>query len=138
MVGLRVWDEAKWMVCHSNHKCCLQRLLLVICQFSESERWGTSDCEHIYLFSYLRKAGKDQESISLHETPSLIGSLAQPELVEWLVGGRGWCWWLWLGGRYDWLWGRESRIGEVEGELDKWSYSEKGRVITSRTVKNVS
>ena len=30
---------------------------------------------------------KDQESISPHETPSLIGSLTQPELVECLGGG---------------------------------------------------
>ena len=30
---------------------------------------------------------KDQESISPHETQSLIGSLTKPELVEWLGGG---------------------------------------------------
>lgn len=30
---------------------------------------------------------KDQESISPHETQSLVGSLTQPELVEWLGGG---------------------------------------------------
>ena len=27
------------MICHSDHKYRLQRLLLVICQFSESEGW---------------------------------------------------------------------------------------------------
>ena len=33
MVGLRVWDRVEWMVSHSDHKYCLQRMLLVICYF---------------------------------------------------------------------------------------------------------
>ena len=32
-------DEVEWMICHSDHKYRLLRLLLVICQFSESEGW---------------------------------------------------------------------------------------------------
>ena len=26
-----------WMICHSDHMYCLEELLLVVCQFSESE-----------------------------------------------------------------------------------------------------
>ena len=80
-----------WMVCHSDHKYCLQRLLLVICQFYESERRGINDCERIFLCPCFEKAGKDLKSISPHETPSLIGPFTQPELLEWLEGERGWC-----------------------------------------------
>ena len=66
------------MVCHSDHKYCLQRLLLVTCQFSESERWGISDCECIYLCPCFEEPGKDEESVSPHKTPSLVGPLTQP------------------------------------------------------------
>ena len=38
MVGLRVWDGVEQTDYHSDHKYSLQRLLLVICQFSESEQ----------------------------------------------------------------------------------------------------
>ena len=78
------------MVCHSDHKYCLQRLLLVICQFSESERRGISDCERIFLRPCFEKTGRDLKWVSPHKTPSLIGPLTQPELVEWLEGGRCW------------------------------------------------
>ena len=63
----------------------------MICQFTESEQLGISDCERIFHCPCFEKAGKDPESVSPHETPSLIGPLTQPELVEWLEGGRGWC-----------------------------------------------
>ena len=79
------------MVCHSDHKYRLQRLLLVICQFSESERRGISDCERIFLRPCFEKTGRDLKCVSPHKTPSLIGPLTQPELVEWLEGGRCWC-----------------------------------------------
>ena len=66
------------MVCHSDHKFRLQRLLLVMCQFSEYERWGISDCEWIYLCPCFKESEKDQGSVSPHETPSIIGPLKQP------------------------------------------------------------
>ena len=66
------------MVCHSDHMFRLQRLLLVMCQFSESELWGISDCEQIYLCQCFKKSEMDQGSVSLHEAPSLIGPLTQP------------------------------------------------------------
>ena len=84
------------MVCHSDHKFRLQRLLLVMCQFSEYERWGISDCEWIYLCPCFKESEKDQGSVSPHEIPSLIGNLTQPQLVEWLRGRKGLLlrWWL--------------------------------------------
>ena len=61
---------------------------LVIWEFSESEQGGISDCERIFLRPCFEKAGKDSEGVSTHETPSFIGPLTQPELVERLKGGR--------------------------------------------------
>ena len=69
------WSE--WF-CHSDHKYCFQRLLLLICQFSESERWGLSDFERIYLCPCFKEAGENQESVSPHETTSIIEPLMQP------------------------------------------------------------
>ena len=84
------------MVCHSDHEFRLQRLLLVMCHFSEYERWGISDCEWIYLCPCFKESEKDQGSVSPHEIPSLIGNLTQPQLVEWLRGRKGLLlrWWL--------------------------------------------
>ena len=67
-----------------THFIDLQRLLLVICQFYESEWWGICDCERIYLCPCFEEVGKDQESVSPHETPLLTGPLTQPKLVGWL------------------------------------------------------
>ena len=61
------WGE--WMVVHSDHKYRLQRLLPVICQFSESGRWEISGCERIYLCPSFEEPGKVQESVSPHEIP---------------------------------------------------------------------
>ena len=66
------------MVCHSDHKYRLQRLLLVICQRPELERWGISDCECIYLCPCFEEPEKDQENVSPHESPSLLGPLTKP------------------------------------------------------------
>ena len=84
------------VVCHFDHKFRLQRLLLVMCHFSEYERWGISDCEWIYLCPCFKESEKDQGSVSPHEIPSLIGNLTQPQLVEWLRGRKGLLlrWWL--------------------------------------------
>ena len=57
------------MVVHSDHKYRLQRLLPVICQFSESGRWEISGCERIYLCPSFEEPGKVQESVSPHEIP---------------------------------------------------------------------
>ena len=63
------------MVCHSDHKFRLQRLLLVMCQFSESERWGISDCERIYLCPCFKESEKDQEVSVLTRLPHSLGPL---------------------------------------------------------------
>ena len=65
------------MVCHSDHKYRLQRLLLVICQFSESERRGISDCERIFLRPCFEKTGRDLKCVSPHKTPSLTFYMRQ-------------------------------------------------------------
>ena len=80
-------DGVEWMVCHSDHKYRLQPLLLVICQFSESERWEISDCERIYLC--FDEAGKDQESVNPHETLSLIWVLDAALIGRMAERGEG-------------------------------------------------
>ena len=78
MVRSRVWYRVEWMVCDSEYKYRHQWLLLVICQFFESEWWETSDCEGICLCPCFEKVGKHKKNFSTHETPSLIGPLTQP------------------------------------------------------------
>lgn len=78
MVRSRVWYRVEWMVCDSEHMYRHQWLLLVICQFFESEWWETSDCEGICLCPCVEKVGKHKKNFSTHETPSLIRPLTQP------------------------------------------------------------
>ena len=64
------------------------------CQFSESERRGISNYECICIHPCFRKAGRVEESIIPHETPSLIQSLTQlfgemPANVDWIVMNGG-------------------------------------------------
>ena len=72
--GVEGTERVEWMICHSDNKYRLQRLLLVICQFSESERLGISDCERICLCPCIGKAGKDKKASVLTRLPQLLGS----------------------------------------------------------------
>ena len=83
-----------WVICHSDHMYCLEELLLVICQFSESEPRGISDFECIFLCPCFKKAAKDRENVSPNETlthwafdTALIDRMA--ERREWIVAKNG-------------------------------------------------
>lgn len=61
------------IVCHSNHRYCPQRLLLVISQFPECKWWAVSDCERICLSQCLGKAGKEKKASFLTRLSHSLG-----------------------------------------------------------------
>ena len=66
------------MVCHSDHKYRLQRLVICFLMFSDDMSLMFSD-------SMLWKSRKRlKKGVSPHKTPLLIRPLTQPELVEYL------------------------------------------------------
>ena len=73
MTALRVWDGVKWMDCHSDHKYRLQRLLLVVCQFSESVWWETVTVSLFISIHVSREQRKIQNSPVLMKLPHSLG-----------------------------------------------------------------
>ena len=61
----------------------------MICQFSESERPGISDCKRICLRPCFGKAWRDHKSVISYETSLLIEALTQPQFVKWLGDEKG-------------------------------------------------
>ena len=114
--GSRVWCKAEWMVCHSDRMYRLQRLLLVICQFTESEQWGISDFKSIWVCPRFGKAKKDSLShwaLDAHltdrmtETEELIAAKDGGQMM-----GRIGC----MVERQKWKWWKESWMGDVINE----------------------
>ena len=75
---MMVREMVEWMVCYSNSKPVLQRLLLAIHQFFETERQEISDCERCCFFLCFVEAGRDQNNANPNNTPSFIRPTTQP------------------------------------------------------------
>ena len=114
--GSRVWCKAEWMVWHSDRMYRLQRLLLVIFQFTESEQWGISDFKSIWVCPRFGKAEKDSLS---HWTLDAHLTDRMTEEEEGIVAkdggqmmGRIGC----MVERQKWKWWKESWMGDVINE----------------------
>ena len=70
--GQREKEDVEQIVCYSDYKYLPHRLLIATHQFSEAQS-PISDCERCYFCPCFGKSDRDQNSASLHKSPSVIG-----------------------------------------------------------------